>query len=352
MKRFAKPALSSLLVALLLTSFSFAGGKEDAARALLQKSFQQADLWSQGPVKLAVKVRMPAPNGTDITLDYTVSWAAPDKWRAEWSAPGLQQVTVLNNGKLSYFTNQPAPLVRAVEFESAIATVDGGNPAGPYATPPLDYQKAKLDVTKKKINGADATCVAFGTPVETLCVDNVTAHLLTADGQVGTFEYSDYATVGTNAYPQTVKVSYAKTLMEEGKVTVSRGEKFADSLFTPPEKSTSLDVAACADIDKNFTAPHLNKSVPPKMPDAAKKAKKYGVVWVMTTVGKDGSVEKATSIGGDPDLNPSAIEAARQYKYTPYIRCGQAVAFQDVVVVPFAPPSTGKPQEDIVEGGR
>lgn len=340
MKRVAKLALSSLLVALLLTSFSFAGSKEDAARALLQKSFQQAVLWTQGPVKLAVKVRMPAPTGTDLMLDYTVSWAAPDKWRSEWSAPGLQQVTVQNSGKLSYFTNQPAPLVRAVEFEAAIAALDGGNPAGPYATPPMDYQKAKLDVSKKKINGADATCAAFGQPVDTLCVDNATAHLLSAEGEYGLFEYSDYTTVGSNAYPQTVKVSYAKTLMEEGKVTVTRSEKFADSLFTPPDKSTSLDVAACAEVDKNFTAPHLNKSIPPKMPDAAKKAKKYGVVWVMTTVGKDGSVEKATSIGGDPDLNPSAIEAVQQYKYTPYMRCGQAVAFQDVVVVSFAPPPT------------
>ena len=338
MTRFGKQVLSKVLVAGLLTSAAFAGSKEDP-HDVLAKSFQQGDIWTQGPVKLVAKVRMPAPNGQDLNLEYTVSWAGPEKWRAEWSAPGLQQVTVLNDGKLSFVTNQPSPLVRAIEFEAAIAALDGGTPAGPYSFfPPLDYQKAKIDITKTKVgNVADAKCLAFGQPVETLCIDPATHHMLSADGDVGTFEYSDYTT-GANTYPQTVKVSYVKTLMEEGKVTVTRGDKFPDSLFKAPEKSTTIDFRSCADVDKNFTAPHLNKVVPAKMPDAAKKAKKYGMVWVLATVGKDGSVQKADVIGGDPDLNSAAKDAVQQYKFSPYMRCGEAVEFQKVVIVPFAPP--------------
>lgn len=337
--RYGKQVLSNILVAALLASAAFAGSKDDP-HDLLSKSFQQGDVWTQGPVKLVAKVRMPAPNGQDLKLEYTVSWAGPDKWRAEWSASGLQQVTVLNNGKLSFFTNQPSPLVRAIEFEAAIAATDAGTPAGPYSYfPPLDYQKAKIDVTKKKVNNADAKCLAFGQPVETFCIDAATGHMLSMDGEVGTFEYSGYATAGSTAYPQTVKVSYVKTLMEDAKVTVTRGDKFADALFAAPENSTSVDFHSCADVDKNFTPPHLNKTVPAKMPDAARKAKKYGVVWVLATVGKDGSVEKATSIGGDPDLNPAAIEAVKQYKFSPYMRCGEAVEFQKIVVVPFTPPA-------------
>ncbi len=344
MTRFNKQVFSSLLVALLLTTAAFS--KEDA-HELLAKSFQQADLWTQGPVKLVAHVRMPSPNG-DLMLDYTLSWAGPDKWRAEWSAPGLQQVTVLNNGKLSYVTNQPAPLVRAIEFEAGLAALDGGNPAGPYTMPPMDWEKAKLDVSKKKVNGADAKCMAFGQPATTLCIDNASTHLVSADGEVGTFEYSDYTTVGSNAYPQTIKVNYNKVLMEDAKVIVTRGEKFADTLFAAPEKSTTVDFPTCADVDKNFTAPHLNKTIPPKMSDAARKAKKYGVVWVLAIVGKDGSVKKASVLGGDPDLNPEAVEAVQQYKFTPYMRCSQAVEFQKVVVVPFLPPQQPSDQGSVV----
>ncbi len=335
MRRFRTHFFSHLLVAGLLTSAAFAGSKEDP-HEMLSKSFQQADVWTQGPVKLVGKVRMPGPNG-DLNLEYTVSWAGPDKWRAEWSAPGLTQITVLNNGKLSYVTNQPAPLVRAFQFEAALAALDGGNPAGPYSLPPLDYMKAKIDVTKKKVNGVDARCLAFGQPAETFCVDPATSHMLNAEGELGSFEYSDFVTVGATTYPQTVKVSYVKTLMEDAKLTVTRGDKFPDALFIPPDKSTTVDFRACADVDKNFSPPHLNKTVPAKMPDAAKKAKKYGVVWVLATIGKDGSVAKATVIGGDPDLTPAATAAVQQYKFSPYMRCGEAVEFQTLIVVPFAP---------------
>ena len=340
--QFHKQVFSSLLIALLLAPASFA--KEDS-HELLAKSFQQADIWTQGPVKLAAKVRLPRPDGTDINVDYTISWAGPDKWRAEWSAPGLQQVTVLNNGKLSFFSNQTAPLLWAMLFDSALAGLDGGNPAGPYNVPPMDWQKAKLDTSKKKIGSVDAKCMAFGQPVETLCVDPATSRLLSADADFTTFEYSDYLTAGSNSYPQTVKVNFNKQLLLEGKVTVTRGDKFADALFTAPDKSTSVDFPACADVDKNFTAPHLNKSIPPKMPDAAKKAKKYGIVWMLASVGKDGSVTKATVVGGDPDLTAAATDAVKQYKYTPYLRCGQAVEFQKLIVVPFLPTSSALPEE-------
>jgi len=340
--QFHKQVFCSLLLALLLAPATFA--KEDA-HELMAKSLQQADLWTQGPVKLAAKVRLPRPEGADINVEYTISWAGPGQWRAEWSAQGLQQVTVLNHGKLSFFSNQTAPLLWAMLFDTALADLDGGNPAGPYTVPPTDWQKVKLDTSKKKIDGADARCMAFGQPVETLCIDPATAHLLTADADYTTFEYSDYVTTGSNSYPQTVKVSFNKQLLVEGKVTITRGEKFADALFTPPDKSTTVDYPSCADVDKNFTAPHLNKPEPPKMPEAAKKAKKYGIVWMQAAVGKDGAVSKATVVGGDPDLTPAATTAVKQYKYTPYLRCGQAVEFQKLVVVPFLPSAAALPEE-------
>jgi len=342
LKRIVTQVLSFILLAILLPHTLLA--KEDP-HDLLAKSFQQGDIWTQGPVKLVAKVSLPKPDGTSVEVEYTVSWAGPDKWRAEWTAQGLQQIAILNSGKLSFVTNQPSPLLWAMMFESALAGVDAGNPAGPYTVaPPLDWQKAKLDTSKQKINGAEARCMAFGQPVQTLCVDPAAAHLLSSDVEFTTFEYSDYAAAGNNSYPQTVKISFNKQQLSSAKLTVTRGTPFADALFAPPEKSTTVDFPSCADVDKSFTAPHLNKLVPPKMPEAAKKAKKYGVVWVLANVGKDGSVTKATVLGGDPDLTGPASDAVQQYKYSPYMRCGQAVEFQKLLVVEFAPPQQGPPE--------
>jgi len=342
LNRIARQLLSSAVVVGLLTAAAFAA-KEDP-HDLLKKSFQQADLWTQGTVKVVAHVRMPVNGRPDVNVDYTLSWAGPEKWRAEWTVNDNKvEVTILNNGKLSHMSNQATP-VQLLQFEAAIAALDGGNPAGPYSFPPLDVEKAKIDVSKKSVNNVEAKCLAFGDPMETYCIDAGSGHVLTVSttvgkAEIGSFEYSDYTMFGNTAYPQTFKVTYAKTLLLEGKVTVTRGEKFPDALFIAPEKSTSVDLKSCADVDKNYTAPRLSKSVPAKAPDAAVKAKKFGLVWVMTDVDKSGMVTKATVLGGDPDLNGAATAAVQQYKYTPYMRCGEAVEFQKVVVVPFAPPA-------------
>jgi len=340
LKQLERVVLSALLITAFFSTTAFA---KDNPRDVLTKTFQQSELWTQGPVKLVAHMRMPKPDGTDINFDYTLSWAGPDKWRAEWTANGFDQVTVLNNGKLSYVSTQPKPLVQPLQFEAAVAALDGFNPAGPYTVPPLDFMKAKIDSSKKKVGNVDARCMALGDPLQTFCVDPSSGHLLSVTNsingvEVGSYEYSDYTTLGTTAYPQTIKVYYVKTLLEEGKLTLTRGEKFDDKLFAPPDQSTSVDFPSCADVDKNFTAPEQKKSVPAKMPDAAKKAKKYGLVYVMANVGTDGSVQKATAIAGDPDLIAAAADAVQQYKFNPYMRCGKPAQFQKMVIVPFAPP--------------
>ncbi len=352
MTRLNKPILS-LLIAGLLVPAAFAGNKETPHDSLM-KSFQQANLWSGGPTKLAVNMTFPKPDGSSVSLDYTLSWAGPDKWRAEWTANGLDQVTVLNNNKLSYMSTQADPLFRLVLMEAAVAALDGGNPAGPYTIAPLDLEKADIDISKKKVNGVDARCMTLGDPQQTFCIDPETHHLLSAtisshSAEIASFEYSDYTTAGDTQYPQTIKVTYEKSPLEQAKLTVSRGDKFADSVFAAPAKSSSTDFSSCADVATHFTAPHVDKSVPAKMPEADRKAKKYGVVWVLAKVGKDGSVTKAFAAGSDnPDLNTAATDAVQQYKFAPYSRCGQAVEFQTLVLVPFTPTKMPDlPQQDV-----
>src|ERR1039458_7257504 len=77
-------------------------------------------------------------------LEYTVYWAGPERWRAEWSGPDVQQITILNNGKLSYVTSTPESLWSAIELQAALAALDGGTPAGPYRLAPLAYEEGQL----------------------------------------------------------------------------------------------------------------------------------------------------------------------------------------------------------------
>ncbi len=364
LKQFNKTSFF-FLVAGLLAPTSFAGAEQDA-QVLLSKSFQQANLWNQGPVKLVAKVLVDNATGDLRNLQYTISWAGPGKWRAEWSAPNLRQITIVNNGKLSYVSTRSKLVWSTIWFEAALAALDAGIPTGPYLLPPLAYQNAKFHASKKRVDGTEVPCFVFGKPETTLCIDPANGHLLTVDSDLGSFEYSDYTSVGgSNSYPRTVKlnsvntsyegddyfyshgVAYPQSLqlnrvespLEEAQVTVTRGEQFPDSLFVPSQNSATVDFATCADPASNFTAPRLDKSVKAKRPEAARKASGYGTVWVLAAVDKDGSVRKTRILWGQNDLRAGATSAVQQYRYTPYVRCGQAVEFQQVVKVPFPPPA-------------
>ena len=78
---------------------------------------------------------MDNPDGRAQNLRYVVYWDGSEKWRGEWSAPGRKQITIVNNGKLSYSSNQPKPPWSTIWFEAALAALDGGTPAGPYLLP-------------------------------------------------------------------------------------------------------------------------------------------------------------------------------------------------------------------------
>ena len=231
--------------------------------------------------------------------------------------------------------------------------------------PPLAYQNAKFHASKKRVDGTEVPCFVFGKPETTLCIDPANGHLLTVDSDLGSFEYSDtpasaavtpipnceaefrrYQLRGDDyfyshgvAYPQSLQLNRVESPLEEAQVTVTRGEQFPDSLFVPSQNSATVDFATCADPASNFTAPRLDKSVKAKRPEAARKASGYGTVWVLAAVDKDGSVRKTRILWGQNDLRAGATSAVQQYRYTPYVRCGQAVEFQQVVKVPFPPPA-------------
>ncbi len=56
------------------------------------------------------------------------------------------------------------------------------------------------------------------------------------------------------------------------------------------------------------------------------------------TVAKDGSVKDVEIIEGPPSLVAAAREAVLQWRYEPFMNCGQPVEMRDIVHVKFALP--------------
>jgi TonB family protein len=60
-----------------------------------------------------------------------------------------------------------------------------------------------------------------------------------------------------------------------------------------------------------------------------------GVVTLKAQIGKDGSVENLELMSGHPLLAPAAIDAAKQWKYKPYLANGQPIPVETEIQLDF-----------------
>ena len=85
-------------------------------------------------------------------------------------------------------------------------------------------------------------------------------------------------------------------------------------------------------------AAHVIKRAEPIYPPSALAAGVDGIVRLRVTVASDGTVRTATIVSGPRLLAPAAIEAVKQWRYTPFTADGQPVVASFDVEVPFVLP--------------
>jgi TonB family protein len=82
----------------------------------------------------------------------------------------------------------------------------------------------------------------------------------------------------------------------------------------------------------------LLKKVQPAYPANALRMRTEGVVKLMATVGKTGSVTTVKVVSGDALLTQSALDAVKQWKYKPYLLNGNPIEIQTEVTINFKLP--------------
>jgi TonB family protein len=75
--------------------------------------------------------------------------------------------------------------------------------------------------------------------------------------------------------------------------------------------------------------------VSPTYPPSARQARVQGVVTLHASIGKNGTVQELTVIGGHPMLVQAAIDAVKQWRYQPYLVDGKPVVVQTTINVNF-----------------
>lgn len=88
----------------------------------------------------------------------------------------------------------------------------------------------------------------------------------------------------------------------------------------------------------DITAGRLVKKVPPEYPLAAKQQGVQGTVILEGVIDTEGRVQQIQVLAGPPMLQQAAIDAARQWVYTPYSLAGKPVEVETEIDVMFVLP--------------
>jgi len=99
----------------------------------------------------------------------------------------------------------------------------------------------------------------------------------------------------------------------------------------PPPRKKKAPVR----VGGNVQSSKLIRRVEPSYPELAKRARVQGIVILQVTVDETGSVGAIKIIRGHPLLSPPALEAVRQWKYSPTILNGEPVQVVATVTVNF-----------------
>lgn len=81
--------------------------------------------------------------------------------------------------------------------------------------------------------------------------------------------------------------------------------------------------------------PRLLIRVEPVCPPVAKLAHAKGLVHMMITIGRDGTVQEPRVVSGWPLFYNAAFDAVRQWRYEPALLNGEPVEVQMAVAVEF-----------------
>ena len=99
----------------------------------------------------------------------------------------------------------------------------------------------------------------------------------------------------------------------------------------PPPPPPQAPVRVGGDIKE----PKKIKNVPPVYPQIAQTAKVQGIVIIEAIIGKDGSVKDAKVLRSVALLDQAALDAVRQWKFTPTLLNNQPVEVVMTVTVNF-----------------
>ena len=307
----------------LPTGILCAGTEEPTSPDALISRARLLDIWTEGtpPMLMRAEIEVSSAQGALVHGSYSLHWVSPSRWREEIRFDNYQRLRVRDaKGYWQTSARNFQPVV-IFQLDTLLRLTDALRVA----------PKETLGrVKNRKQDGVRQICTelksAAGTN-RTMCFDESSGALASIEypggehqnpPEISRIEYRAFTSVAGKLVPHEIralkdgKVIAAVRVLEIAKITDEN-----PSLFNAPAKAEFW--AQCDDMKE---AEPLVDSVRPRFPQSAKDNRESGRVILYLVIEADGSLSKAEVIrGATPDLNAAALQAVRQWHFSP-AACG------------------------------
>ncbi len=198
--------------------------------------------------------------------------------------------------------------------------------AGCGAPPTADIDAAKAAVTAAAAGGARDYAAASLKAAEDAQAA-LDAELKTQEGKW--FKSYDKARQLAAAAKEAGDKATAEAAAGKEKAAAAEAKEKAEAEERAKAESAAVRVGG------KVKAPTKTKDVKPVYPDAAKSAKIQGVVIIEATIGADGKIIGAKVLRSVPMLDQAALDAVKQWEFSPTRLNGKPVPVKMTVTVNF-----------------
>lgn len=287
---------------------------------LVQASLAQTDLAKLGPVKIQAAVFVNP--GTRQEVGGVLSFEKNgDNFREELGFNGYRETTVGAAGRI-YLVRNPSVVFPLFSIIRNLGALWAGSAAG------QDSQAAE----EENVDGMPAVCLSRKKEKE--CYDLSTKLPLERELSVSGMEspakvvFRDWQTFEGQHLPRTISILQKdKEVASIRQITISKADISVGDFAAPPN---AIEFCSSAIVEAKLRA-----RVDPHYPEEARARHAEGIVRMVFIISKTGSVQDVTVIGGSPLLAPAAVEAIKQWKYSPATCGGLPVATETQAVVTF-----------------
>jgi TonB family protein len=165
------------------------------------------------------------------------------------------------------------------------------------------------------------------------------------------WKYRSYMLNGEAVAVQTeIQVNFTLADGPAGVVGDSPGMiNFKPPVTCQPEAGSDTTATPCVRVSENIMRAMRIQKVDPDFPPFALQNRIQGEVMLNVSIDQNGDVSDVKLISGHPTFSPPAIEAVRQWRYTPYLLNGSPVNVQTLVRLKFIIPPDNASQGSVID---